>query len=143
MEAALTDALAGQVQLCMSAGPNAVSQIKAGRLRALAVSTPKRSLTVPDVPTFTELGFPDIALTAWYGIVARTGTPAPIVGRLSEELLKALRKPEVKERLLNAAVEPTALGRDEFGAFMKADLVRWGTAAKAAEANLKAPAKRR
>ena len=143
MEAALTDALAGQVQLCMSAGPNAVAQIKARRLRALAVSTSKRSLILPDVPTFTELGFPDIALTAWYGIVARTGTPAPIVGRLSEELLKALRKPEVKERLLNAAVEPTALGRDEFGAFMKADLVRWGTAAKAAEANLKAPAKRR
>jgi tripartite-type tricarboxylate transporter receptor subunit TctC len=143
MEAALTDALSGQVQLCMSAGPNAVAQIKAGRLRALAVSTLKRSLIVPDVPAFAELGFPDIALTAWYGIVARTGTPAPIVTRLSEELLKALRKPEVKDRLLKAAVEPTPLGPDEFGAFMKADLVRWGTAAKAAEANLKTPARRR
>jgi tripartite-type tricarboxylate transporter receptor subunit TctC len=143
MEAALTDALAGQVQLCMSAGPNAVAQVQSGRLRALAVSTPKRSLVVPDVPTFTELGFPDIALTAWYGILARTGTPAPIVGRLSEELMKALRKPEVKERLLKAAVEPTPLGPEQFGAFMKADLVRWGAAAKAAEVNLKGLAKRR
>jgi tripartite-type tricarboxylate transporter receptor subunit TctC len=143
MGAALTDALAGQVQLCMSAGPNAVAQINAGKLRALAASTPKRSLVIPDVPTFTELGFPDIALTAWYGVVARTGTPAPIVARLSDELMKALRKPEVKEKLLKSAVEPTGLGPEEFAAYMKADLVRWGEAAKAAEANLKPAAKRR
>ena len=143
MGAALTDALAGQVQLCMSAGPNAVSQINAGKLRGLAASTPKRSLTIPDVPTFTELGFPAIALTAWYGVIARNGTPAPIIARLNDELLKALRKPEVKDKLLKAAVEPTALGPEDFAAYMKADLVRWGEAAKAAEANLKPAAKRR
>jgi tripartite-type tricarboxylate transporter receptor subunit TctC len=142
MAAALTDLLAGQVQLCMSAGPNAVAQINAGKVRALAASTPKRSLVIPDVPTFTELGFPDIALTAWYGVLARTGTPGPIVARLNDELLKALRTPEVKEKLLKAAVEPNGLGPDEFGAFMKADLTRWGEAAKAAQANLKLPAKR-
>jgi tripartite-type tricarboxylate transporter receptor subunit TctC len=143
MEAALTDALAGQVQLCMSAGPNAVAQIKVGKLRALAASTPKRSLVIPDVPTFTELGFPAIALTAWYGVVARTGTSAAITGRLSEEIAKALRKSDVKEKLLKAAVEPTPLGAEEFGAYMKADLARWGEAAKAAEANLKTSARRR
>jgi tripartite-type tricarboxylate transporter receptor subunit TctC len=143
MAGALTDLLAGQVQLCMSAGPNAVAQINAGKVRALAASTPKRSLVIPDVPTFTELGFPDIALTAWYGVLARTGTPASIVARLSDELLKALSKPEVKEKLLKAAVEPSALGPEEFGAFMKADLAHWGQAAKAAEANLKPAARRR
>jgi tripartite-type tricarboxylate transporter receptor subunit TctC len=95
------------------------------------------------VPTFTELGFPDIALTAWYGVIARAGTPAPIVARLNDELLKALRRPEVKEKLVTAAVEPSGLGPEEFGVFIKADLARWGQAARAAEANLKLPAKRR
>jgi tripartite-type tricarboxylate transporter receptor subunit TctC len=143
MAGALTDLLAGQVQLCMSAGPNAVAQINAGKVRALAASTPKRSLVIPEVPTFTELGFPDIALTAWYGVIARAGTPAPIVARLNDELLKALRRPEVKEKLVTAAVEPSGLGPEEFRVFIKADLARWGEAARAAEANLKLPAKRR
>jgi tripartite-type tricarboxylate transporter receptor subunit TctC len=130
---ALVDVLAGHVQLCMSAGPNAVAQVKAGKLRALAASTPKRSVVLPEVPTFTELGFPDIALPAWYGILARTGTPAAIVERMSSEIVKAISKSDVREKLLKAAVEPVGDTPQAFGAFMKTDLVRWGEAAKAAQ----------
>ena len=140
---ALVDVLAGQVQLCMSAGPNAVAQIKAGKLRALAASTPERSVLLPDVPTFVEQGFPDIALPAWYGVLARAGTPQAIVTRLSAEIGKAVAKPQVRERLLNAAVEPAANTPKEFGEFIRTDLNRWGEAARAAEMNLKAGARRR
>jgi tripartite-type tricarboxylate transporter receptor subunit TctC len=142
MGSALIDVLSGQVQLCMSAGPNAVAHIKAGKLRGLAASTPQRSLVLPDVPTFTELGFPDIALPAWYGILARAATPPAIVSRLSAEIGKAVAKAEVRERLLNAAVEPVANTPEQFAAFIKSDLAKWGEAAKAAELNLKAGARR-
>ncbi|MGZ8209986.1 MAG: Bug family tripartite tricarboxylate transporter substrate binding protein [Burkholderiales bacterium] len=135
MGAALVDVLAGHVQLCMSAGPNAVALIKAGKLRGLAASTPKRSVVLPDVPTFTELGFPEVALPAWYGILARAGTPTPIISRMSAEIVKAIRKPDVREKLIKAAVEPVGDTPEEFGAFMKTDIMRWGLAAKAAQAN--------
>jgi len=133
MGAALLDVLAGQVQLCMSAGPNAVSQIKAGKIRPLAVSTPKRSIVLPQVPTFVELGYPKVALTAWYGLLAPAGTPMPIVARMSTELLDAMRKPEIREKLLQAAVEPVGDTPDEFRAFLKEDLDRWAEAAKIAD----------
>jgi tripartite-type tricarboxylate transporter receptor subunit TctC len=140
---ALVDVLSGQVQLCMSAGPNAVAHIKSGKLRGLAASTPKRSMVLPDVPTFTELGFPDVALPAWYGILARAGTPAPIVSRLSAEIGKAVGKPQVRERLLNAAVEPAANTPEQYAAFIASDLAKWGEAANAAELNLKTFKQRR
>ena len=141
MGSALTDVLGGQVQLCMSAGPNAVEQIRAGKLRSLAASTPKRSVVLPETPTFSELGFPDIALSAWFGILARTGTPASVTTRTSAEIVKVLAKPEVREKLLKAAVEPVGNTPQAFGAFMKSDLARWGEAAKAAGTAVKAQPK--
>lgn len=137
MGSALIDVLAGHVQLCMSAGPNAVAQIKAGKLRALAASTASRSSVLPEVPTFNELGYPDVALTAWYGILARTGTPSSIVARMNTEIVNAIRKPDVREKLLKAAVEPVGNSPQEFATFMKADIVRWGEAAKAARSSEK------
>jgi tripartite-type tricarboxylate transporter receptor subunit TctC len=137
MAAALTDLLGGQVQLGLSVGATAVAQIKADKVRALAVSTPKRSLILPDVPTFAELGYPKVIGTAWYGLVAPTGTPAPIISRMSAELLKALKKPGMTEKLLTLAVEPDSMTPDEFRAFLQADVVRWADAAKAANVNIK------
>jgi tripartite-type tricarboxylate transporter receptor subunit TctC len=141
MGSALTDVLGGQVQLCMSAGPNAVEQIRAGKVRALAASTPKRSVVLPETPTFSELGFPDIALSAWFGILARTGTPAAITTRTSAEIRKVLSKPEVRDKLLKAAVEPVGNTPEEFAVFMKTDFERWGEAAKAAGISANAPSK--
>ena len=132
MASALTDVLAGQVQLCMSVGPSAVAQIKDGKVRALAASTPQRSAVVPEVPTFAELGYPEVDVTAWYGILARTGTPAEIVSRLSQEIVKALQKPEVRTKYLQVALEPIGNTPEAFRAFMQADLVRWQRAAEAA-----------
>jgi tripartite-type tricarboxylate transporter receptor subunit TctC len=132
MGAALLDLLAGQVQLCMSAGPNAVAQIRAGKARALAVSTPKRFVVLPEVPTFAELGYPKVALTAWYGLLARAGTPQPIISRLSAVLLDSMRKPDIREKLLKAAVEPVGDTPQEFATFLKEDYARWADAAKAA-----------
>ncbi|MGH8663546.1 MAG: Bug family tripartite tricarboxylate transporter substrate binding protein, partial [Burkholderiales bacterium] len=139
MASALTDVIAGQVQLCMSVGPNAVSQIKAGKVRALAASTPKRSAVVPDVPTFTELGYPEVDVTAWYGILARTGTPPEIVSRLSKAIVEALHKPELRTKYLQVALEPVGNTPEQFREFMQADLVRWQRAAKAAGFGPKKP----
>jgi tripartite-type tricarboxylate transporter receptor subunit TctC len=132
MGTALLDVIAGQVQLCMSVGPNAVSQIKAGRIRPLAVSTPKRSAVLPDIPSFTELGYPQVDVTAWYGLIARAGTPPEIIERLSKLVIRALQDPEVRKKYLVAALEPVGDTPREFGEFMKADLARWQRAAKAA-----------
>ncbi len=138
MAAALTDLLGGQVQLGSSVGATAVAQIKANKVRALAVSTPKRSLVVPDVPTFGEQGYPKVIGTAWYGIVAPTGTPAAIVSRMNAELMKALNKPGMTDKLLQLAVEPEVMGPDQFRAFLQEDVVRWAEAAKAANVSIKA-----
>jgi tripartite-type tricarboxylate transporter receptor subunit TctC len=142
MGSALIDVLAGHVQLCMSAGPNAVAHVKAGKLRALAASTPKRSVVLPDVPTFSEQGFPDVALPAWYGILARSGTPAAIVERMSSEIVKATGKPDIREKLPKAAVEPVGNSPQAFGAFMKGELARWGEAAQAAQGSTGSQGKR-
>ncbi|HSQ05059.1 MAG TPA: tripartite tricarboxylate transporter substrate binding protein [Burkholderiales bacterium] len=138
MAAALTDLLGGQVQLASSVGATAVAQIKANKVRALAVSTPKRSLVVPDVPTFAELGYSKVIGTAWYAVVAPTGTPAPIISRMSTELLKALNKPGMSDKLITSfAVEPDPMTPDEMRAFLQQDAVRWAEAAKAANVKIK------
>jgi tripartite-type tricarboxylate transporter receptor subunit TctC len=139
MAAALTDVLAGQVQLSMSVGPTAVAQIRAHKVRALAVSTPKRSVVLPDVPTFVELGFPKVVGTAWFGLVAPAGTPPPIINRMNAEVVKAIGKPDVREKILNLAFEPAGNAPDEFRAFMQRDLVRWAEAAKAANVKIEVP----
>ena len=130
--AALIDAVAGQVPLTMSVTPSALAQIKAGRVRALAVTTPRRSAVLPDVPAFTELGL-QVSLPAWFGLVAPAGTTPAIIGRMNAELVKALRKPAIRERVLSFAMEPAENTPEEFSAFMKADMARWTDAVKAAK----------
>lgn len=139
MAAALTELLGGQVQLCMSTGPTAVAQIKARKVRALAVSTPERSALLPDVHTFVELGFPKVVGTGWFGLVAPAGTPAPILSRMNAEIVKAMRKPDVREKILEVAFEPAGDTPEEFRAFMRADLVRWADAAKASNVKIDVP----
>ena len=139
MAAALFDLLGGQVQLAMSVGPTAVAQIQAHKVRALAVSTPNRSVVLPDVPTFIELGYPKVVGTAWFGLVAPAGTPAPILSRMSAEIVKAIRKPDVREKILKLAFDPVGDMPGEFQAYMKADLVRWAEAAKASNVQITVP----
>lgn len=140
--AALTDAVAGQVHLGMSVAPTALPQINARRVNALAVSSPKRSAVLPDVPTFIELGFPKVEGTGWFGVVALAKTNTAIVSRLSAEIVKILDRPEIKKRVLSLAMEPIGNTPEEFRAFIQADMARWAQAIKESNVKINVPSNR-
>jgi len=123
---ALTDTLGGQVQSFMSSVPSALSQIKGGRLRAIAVTSAKRSPELPDAPTIAESGYGGFEANTWYGLLAPAGTPAPVIARLNAEVNRALRTPEVRERLASEGGEPLGGSPEQFASFLKAEHAKWG-----------------
>src|SRR5262249_56702089 len=96
---AITAMLGGQVDFAFAVAPDALAHVKAGKLRALAVTSAKRAAPLPDVPTMIEGGVPDYEATAWFGYFAPAGTPREIVDRLNAEIARALAAPDVRERL--------------------------------------------
>jgi tripartite-type tricarboxylate transporter receptor subunit TctC len=113
-------------QMFFGVATNAKPQIETGALRGLAVSTPQRSLLLPDLPTMIEAGYPTFNMPGWGGFIARAGTPPDIVAKLNAEVQRAVRRPDVKERLLTAGLEPPpAYSPAEFGKFIAADIARW------------------
>jgi tripartite-type tricarboxylate transporter receptor subunit TctC len=122
---AMLDLLAGAVQLVFSSAPTAVPQVKAGKIRALAVTTAKRSVVLPDLPTVAEAGVPGFEADNWYGIVTTMKTPAPIIKRLNIEILKALHAPDVTQLLLNQGLEVKTSTPQEFGAYMRSEYDKW------------------
>ncbi len=113
-------------QMFFGVATNAKPQIETGALRGLAVSTPQRSLLLPDLPTMIEAGYPTFNMPGWGGFIARAGTPPDIVAKLNAEVQRAVRRPEMKERLLTAGLEPPpSLTPAEFGSFIAADIARW------------------
>jgi tripartite-type tricarboxylate transporter receptor subunit TctC len=127
---AITDLLAGQVQAAFGTMASLEQHVKAGKLRALAVATPKRSQAMPDVPTVAESGFADFDVSLWYSILAPAGTPKEIVARLSAEIAKALEVPEVRERLTQQGFDVSYLNSAEMTALMRRDLARWNKSLK-------------
>jgi putative tricarboxylic transport membrane protein len=123
--AAMADLVAGHIALMVPDFGTGLPQLKAHKIRALAVLTKDRSVTLPDVPTLHETVMPSYDLLAWAGLFAPAGLPAPIAERLSAELQKMLSKPEVKERLLNTGVEVFYTGPKEFDAYVKSELAKW------------------
>ncbi len=123
---AVIDLIAGQVQIYFSTLPASASQVKAGRLRALAVTSLKRVPDFPDVPTVAESGLPGFEVVYWFGIFAPRGTPAPIVGRLNTEIDRILRLPETRERFAGQGMVPGGGSPAELGAFLKAEIAKWG-----------------
>jgi tripartite-type tricarboxylate transporter receptor subunit TctC len=123
---ALPDLIAGQVQLLFSDMAPFVPYVKTGRLRVLAVTTAQRSRLYPDLPTIAESGVPGYDLAGSYGVVVPTGTLRPIIDRLHAEFGKAMRAPDMVERYMTLGVEPVESTPEQFGAFMRADLARWG-----------------
>ncbi|UUX95295.1 tripartite tricarboxylate transporter substrate binding protein [Aquabacterium sp. J223] len=122
---ALTDVMGGQVQAMFTGLSTAIPQAKAGRLTLLAVSSPKRDPTLPDVPAVAEApGLSEFEYRAWYGVVAPTGTPDDIANRMSTELRKALTDPEVVERLQSLGVDPEPSTPAQFAQFLQRDAVR-------------------
>jgi len=133
---AMQDVLSGQIHLVVIGIPAAAPHIKAGKLRALAVITPQRVAALPEVPTVAEAGLPKFEVTTWYGVLAPAGTPRPIINRLNAELVKIMHSPELKERLAASGTEPRTSTPEEFAAYIKEEIVKWGDVVR--KANLKA-----
>ena len=120
---ALMDAIAGNVDLLVSSIPSAMSQIKAGKLRPLAVTSAKRSTSLPDVPTMQEQGMKDFDVSTWYGLFMPAGTPSDITAKMNAEVNKLLRSAEVQEAILAQGAEPQAMSVADFDKMYRADFV--------------------
>lgn len=122
---AMMDALAGNVDLLVSSVPSAMSQIKSGKLRPLAVTSAKRSSSMPDVPTVAESGFKDFDVSTWYGVLAPAGTPAHVVATLNAEVNKLLGSHEVRDAIHAQGAEPEAMTQAKFANLLKVDYAKW------------------
>jgi tripartite-type tricarboxylate transporter receptor subunit TctC len=133
---ALAEVVAGQVQALFSLALVATPQIKAGKLRGLAITSAKRSPVAPELPTVAESGLPGFEVIGWFGWLAPAAMPRAIVNRLHGELVSALRLPDVRERLLSQAAEPVGNTPQEFAAFMKSEHAKWAKVIKAANVRI-------
>ena len=122
--AAVTSMLSGDTQMASLAPSAVIPQVKAGKLKALAVSTAERYPGL-DLPTFKEIGIPDVEATAWIGVVAPISTPPALVDRINKEFVAALKSPEVAEKLRAQYMEPVGNSPQAFAAFMQEELKRW------------------
>ncbi|WP_304306417.1 tripartite tricarboxylate transporter substrate binding protein [Pseudacidovorax intermedius] len=124
--AAMMDVLAGNVDLLVSSLPSAIAQIKAGKLRPLAVTSAKRSTSLPDIPTVAELGYgKDFDVSTWYGIFAPAGTPKPVVDKVNAEVNKLLARPDVQAAIHEQGAEYQAMSTTEFATLVKDDVAKW------------------
>lgn len=128
---ALTDLLAGQLQLSFASVPTALPHIKSGRLRALAITRLQRSKVLPELPTVHESGISGFDISLWQGLVAPAGTPPAIVKKLNEELAAHLRMPQLGAKLAAQGLEPVGNTPGEFAAYMKAEAYKWANVVKA------------
>ncbi|MDB5811974.1 MAG: putative secreted protein [Betaproteobacteria bacterium] len=133
---AATGLLSGETQLMFVSAPTVLSQVHAGKLRAIAVMGAKRSPALPDLPTIAESGLDGYAVSEWYGVVAPAGTSAAHVDRVNAEIRKVLAQADVKERLAVLGADVVASTPQEFNAFIKADIAKWGKLIR--EAGIKA-----
>jgi tripartite-type tricarboxylate transporter receptor subunit TctC len=128
---ALVDVMAGNVDFMLTQ-PTNVGVIKAGKLKALAVSSPKRSASWPDVPTISEAGLPGYESQAWYGMVGPRGLPPAVLRKLNDEMAKAIRGKELRDTLAAQGGDPTATTPAEFAAFIKAEINRYAAVVREA-----------
>jgi tripartite-type tricarboxylate transporter receptor subunit TctC len=129
------DLIGGRYEFSFAGMQGATAQVRAGKLRAIAVTTPKRVAALPDIPAMAE-ALPGFEVVGWYGILAPAGLPAPILSKLNGELLKILRQPDVHERILADGSEPVGSTPAAFRDFMSADLAKWAKLVKESGAKL-------
>ena len=127
----IVDVIAGHVPVMMPAVPTALVYIKDGRLRPLGVSGAKRSQAAPDIPTIAEAGIAGYEATQWFGILAPAGTPRAIVDRWHRETVRALKDPEVRDRLVADGADPVGSTPEEFAAYLRAETIKWAKVVKA------------
>ncbi|SNT01888.1 Tripartite-type tricarboxylate transporter, receptor component TctC [Noviherbaspirillum humi] len=133
---AIQDVIGGQVPLMFDTTVVAAPFIESGRVRALAVTSPKRVASLPNVPTMAEAGVPGYSLVSWQAMFAPAGTPQPIVQRLYTEVAKILKQPEVLEKMAKLGVEPSGMAPQQFAAFQAEEIAKWGKVVKAANVKL-------
>jgi tripartite-type tricarboxylate transporter receptor subunit TctC len=133
---AVADLVGGRVQIMFDAAPSLIAHIRSGKLRVLAAASPQRNRLLPEVPTFAELGHPQIAVSLWYGVLARAGTPRFVIDKLNSEVTKALVSPEVRERLLAQGAEPSPGSPEAFASFMQEEMAKWAPVVKQAGVKL-------
>jgi len=125
MGAAYTDLLAGRISFSFATIISSQPHIKAGRLRALAVSTAKRAPAMPDIPTMAEAGVPGVVVVNWYGLIAPKAVPRPIIERIAAETAKAVRAPAMEKHLITDGSEPVGSSPAEFTAHIRAESEQW------------------
>ncbi len=122
---AMGDLVGGQVQLIFATTASAIPQIKAARIKGLAVTTARRSALMPDLPTLAEAGLPGFDANNWYGIVAPARTPRAIIDLLNAEVTKILGMPDVKATLFNQGLDPAPGSPEQFGAYIRSERIKW------------------
>lgn len=132
----LTDLMGGQIAVTMDNLPPYLPQIKAGKIRAIAVTPAKRSPSLPDIPTVAEAGVPGYVSSAWFGLVAPAATPKDIIARLSAETQRILQIPDVKSRLAEQGAEPVGSTPEQFAAHITSEIAKWAKVIKDANVEL-------
>jgi tripartite-type tricarboxylate transporter receptor subunit TctC len=133
---AITDLIGGQVQVMFDNLPSSLQQIKAGKLRAIAVTSAQRAPALPDVPTIAESGLPGFEATSWFGIVAPAGTPPTIIARINADVNQWLQSPEAKEKLLAQGAVAAGGSPEQFAAYIHAETEKWARVVKASGAKV-------
>ena len=133
---ALPALIAGEVQLMFASLPGSIDQIRAGRIRAIAVTSIKRSNAAPDIPTVSESGVPGYEASSWFGILAPAGTPKDIVARLNADAMKAIRVREVNDLLVRQGMDPAGSTPADFDAYLRTEIAKWTRVVR--EAGIKA-----
>ena len=129
---ALIDVLGGRVVLMCSTIAPAMPQVKAGKLRALAVTSLTRSAAAPEIPTVAESGLPGYEATAWQGVLAPAATPRDIIVKINTEIVRVIKQPEVRRQLADQGYEPVGNSPEQFAAYIKSEILKWTRVIKAA-----------
>lgn len=133
---ASADLIGGQISFLFANMPAVIEHVRANRLRGLAVSTPKRSPAIPDLPTMTESGVAQFEVIPWYGIMAPAGTPPSIVAKLNSEIERVLKLPDIRERMASLGAEPLGGSPERFAAQIRSDIAKYAPAIKASGAQV-------
>ena len=129
---AVADLVGGRVQIMFDAAPSLIAHVRSGKLRVLAAASTERNRLLPEVQTFAELGYPKVAVSLWYGLLAPAGTPRAILERLNGEIVKVLQTNEIRDRLAAQGAEPMPGTPEAFASFMHEEMAKWAPVVKQA-----------
>ena len=133
---AVADLVGGRVQIMFDAAPSLIQHVRSGKLRVVAAASTQRNRLLPEVPTFAELGYPKVAVSLWYGMLAPAGTPAAVIDRLNRQVTKVLESSEVRVKLLAQGAEPMPGSPQAFASFMQQEMAKWAPVVKQAGVKL-------